>query len=109
MISGYKKDIVKPGDGKTIPKKGQKAIVHYTGKFTNGKTFDSSVGGEPFSFRVGMGEVIKAWDEGVATMSKGEKAVITASPSYAYGAAGYPGAIPPNSTLIFDVELLDIK
>lgn len=108
MKSGYKKDITKPGDGKTYPAKGDKARVHYTGKLTTGKVFDSSVGGDPFEFHVGMGEVIKAWDEGVATMSKGEKATITASPDYAYGSKGYPGAIPPNATLIFDVELLDI-
>ena len=106
--SGYKKDIIKPGDGKTFPVKGQKVQVHYTGKFTDGKQFDSSVGGDPFEFNVGMKGVIKAWDEGVATMSLGEKAMITAYPDYAYGSKGYPGAIPPNATLIFEVELLKI-
>lgn len=108
MQSGYKKDITKPGDGITIPKKGDRVQVHYTGKLTSGKQFDSSVGGDPFEFNVGMGEVIRAWDEGVATMSKGEKATITAYPNYAYGSKGYPGVIPPNATLIFDVELLNV-
>ncbi len=108
LATGFKKDVTKPGDGKTFPKKGELARVHYTGKLTNGKQFDSSVGGPPFEFHVGMGEVIKAWDKGVAAMSKGEKAIITAAADHAYGSKGYPGVIPPNATLIFEVELLDI-
>jgi FK506-binding protein 1 len=84
--------------------------VHYTGTLTNGNKFDSSRDrGSPFVFTIGVGQVIKAWDEGVATMSVGERANLTASPDYAYGARGFPPVIPPNSTLIFDVELISIN
>ncbi len=107
--TGFKKDIVKAGDGKTFPKKGQLARVHYTGKFPDGKVFDSSVGGAPFEFHVGKGEVIRAWDEGVAKMSVGEQAIITAPHEYAYGEAGAPPDIPPRATLIFEVNLLSLK
>ena len=108
MEKGYKKDIKKAGDGVTKPKKGDKVQVHYTGRLTNGSQFDSSVGGPPFEFHVGMKEVIRAWDEGVATMTVGEEALITAYPDFAYGAKGFPPVIPPNSTLLFDVKLLKI-
>ncbi|XP_030838869.1 peptidyl-prolyl cis-trans isomerase FKBP1A [Strongylocentrotus purpuratus] len=98
------------GDSSTYPKKGQTVSVHYTGTLTNGKKFDSSKDrGKPFQFKIGTGQVIKAWDEGVMKMSVGEKAKLTCSPDYAYGAAGVKGTIPPNATLIFDVELLGIK
>jgi len=100
---------IKAGDGKTFAKKGNKVIVHYTGKFPNGTVFDSSVGRDPFEFTLGAGEVINGWDLGVAKMSVGETAKITCPPSYAYGAAGAGGVIPPNATLIFDVEFLRIK
>ena len=105
----YTKKIIKPGDGKTKPKKGQTAIVHYTGKLTNGKQFDSSEGGDPFQFKVGAGEVIRAWDFGVAEMTLGEEAEITAQPEFAYGKQGYPPVIPPNSVLIFNIKLLNLK
>merc|ERR1739847_160021 len=94
------------GDGKTFPQKGQTVRVHYTGTLTNGNKFDSSRDrGDKFSFKIGMGQVIKGCDEGVAQMSVGERAELTCTPDYAYGAGGYPPVIPPNSTLVFDVEL----
>ena len=102
----FKREVIKPGKG-PCPKKGQRVRVHYTGKLTNGKVFDSSVSrGEPFVFRVGAGEVIRGWDEGVAQMSVGEKCILTCPPNYAYGPRGFPPVIPPNSTLLFEVELL---
>ena len=91
-------------------KKGQLAVVHYTGWFTHGGKFDSSVDrDEPFEFQIGAGQVIPGWDQGVALMRVGDKVKMTLPPELAYGAAGYPGAIPPNSTLIFEVELLALR
>jgi len=93
------------------PKDGDTVVVNYTGRFTNGKIFDTSVGPgkKPFSFALGRGQVIKGWDEGVATMHVGGKRKLVIPPDLAYGAGGYPGVIPPNSTLTFVVELLSIK
>ena len=102
-------DKITSGNG-PAPKKGQTVTVHYTGWFTNGGKFDSSVDRkEPFSFVLGAGQVIAGWDVGVATMKVGDKVKLTIPPELAYGRAGYPGAIPPNSTLIFEVELLGIE
>merc|ERR1719402_400982 len=89
---------------------GQKVSVHYTGTLTNGKKFDSSRDrGKPFEFTLGKGQVIKGWDEGVAQMSIGQRAKLTCSPDYAYGDRGFPGLIPANSVLVFDVELLGFQ
>ncbi|RVE62059.1 hypothetical protein OJAV_G00176890 [Oryzias javanicus] len=98
---------VRPGDGKTFPQKGHTVTVHYVGTLMNGKKFDSSRDrGEPFQFKLGAGEVIRGWDDGVAQMSVGQLAKLTCSPDFAYGSRGYPPIIPPNATLIFEVELL---
>ena len=97
------------GEGPVCPR-GATVKVHYTGKLTNGTVFDSSVTrGEPLEFMVGTGQVIRGWDEGITQLQKGQKAILTCPPDYAYGAGGYPGVIPPNATLIFDVELLSFN
>ncbi|XP_041656095.1 peptidyl-prolyl cis-trans isomerase FKBP1A-like [Cheilinus undulatus] len=98
------------GDGRTFPKKGQTCVVHYVGTFTDGRKFDSSRDrGTPFRFKVGKHEVIRGWEDGVAQMSVGQRAKLTCSPDFAYGAKGHPGIIPPNATLIFDVELIGLE
>ncbi len=92
------------------PKRGETVTVHYTGWLTDGTKFDSSVDrNDPFAFVLGTGQVIRGWDEGVAAMRVGDKARLTIPPELAYGKTGYPGAIPPNATLIFEVELLSIS
>src|SRR5262245_33402247 len=88
---------------------GKNVSVHYTGTLTNGSKFDSSLDrGEPFKFKLGAGQVIRGWDQGVAGMKVGGKRRLTIPPELAYGARGFPPVIPPNSTLIFEVELLDV-
>ena len=88
---------------------GRNVTVHYTGWFTDGGEFDSSVDrDEPFAFLLGRKQVIAGWDIGIATMKVGDKVRLTIPPDMAYGKAGYPGVIPPDSTLIFEVELLGV-
>ncbi len=98
-------------DGHGAPaQKGQMVKVHYTGTLENGTKFDSSRDrGEPIEFQLGAGQVIRGWDEGLAQLKVGDKAKLTIPPSLGYGARGAGGVIPPNATLIFDVELVDAR
>jgi peptidyl-prolyl cis-trans isomerase A (cyclophilin A) len=89
---------------------GKTVSVHYTGKFQDGRVFDSSVSrGEPITFPLGQGRVIKGWDEGIALMKVGGTAQLIIPPDLGYGERGAGGVIPPNATLVFDVELVDVK
>ncbi|MCA1574809.1 MAG: FKBP-type peptidyl-prolyl cis-trans isomerase [Acidobacteria bacterium] len=107
--SGLKYVDMVEGTGAT-PKKGQTVTVHYTGTLENGKKFDSSVDrDQPFEFRIGEGAVIKGWDEGLASMKVGGKRKLIIPPALGYGVRGSPPNIPPNSILLFDVELLGAK
>ncbi|KAE8022907.1 hypothetical protein FH972_008668 [Carpinus fangiana] len=105
--TGLKKKLVKEGEGWETPTTGDEVEVHYTGTLLDGTPFDSSRDrGIPFKFKLGQGQVIKGWDEGIKTMKKGEKAIFTIPSELAYGESGSPPTIPPNATLQFDVELL---
>ena len=108
--SGLKYTDLTVGNGAEA-KSGQTAVVHYTGWLTDGKKFDSSKDrGQPFSFPLGQGRVIKGWDEGVVGMKVGGRRELLVPPELGYGARGTPGGpIPPNATLKFEVELLDLK
>lgn len=107
--SGLKYIDIKVGTG-VSPQAGQTVVVNYTGWLTDGTKFDSSLDrGQPFSFVIGIGAVINGWDEGVATMKVGGQRRLIIPPALGYGASGYPGVIPGNAELIFDVELLQVE
>lgn len=115
---GVQKQVHQPGNGTDIPKKGDSVSIEYTGWLYDesaadkkGKQFDSSVGRGDLTTSIGVGRVIRGWDDSILgdasnePMSLGEKATLTITPDYGYGARGFPGHIPPNATLIFDVQL----
>jgi peptidylprolyl isomerase len=107
--SGMYYVITQEGDG-PVAQSGQTVVAHYTGKFTSGDVFDSSVErGQPFSFAVGQGQVIQGWDIAFSKFPVGTKATLILPYTLAYGEKGYPGAIPPFATLIFDIEVLGVK
>ncbi len=109
MASGLEYEIIKEGIGAS-PKRGQQVTVHYTGTLENGTKFDSSVDrGQPFTFTIGVGQVIKGWDEGVMAMKVGEKRRLIIPANLGYGARGAGRLIPPHATLIFEVELLKVS
>lgn len=104
-----KTEELKKGDG-AVATAGKMVTVHYTGWLTNGTKFDSSVDrNQPFTFKLGAGQVIQGWDKGVEGMKVGEKRKLTIPPELGYGAAGAGAVIPPNATLVFDVELLKVE
>lgn len=106
--SGLKYEDLNVGDG-TQAERGNRVSVHYTGWLTDGTKFDSSLDrGQPFQFRLGEGQVIRGWDEGVAGMRVGGKRKLTIPPNLGYGEGGAGAVIPPNATLVFEVELLSV-
>ncbi|KAJ5397739.1 hypothetical protein N7509_005852 [Penicillium cosmopolitanum] len=117
---GVEKQTLVPGNGVDFPKKGDNVALHYTGclydaskadNYFMGNKFDSShnPGRGPLATPIGVGRLIPGWDQGVPQMSLGEKAILTISPDFGYGSQGFPGLIPANSQLVFEVELLKIN
>ncbi|KPI43126.1 uncharacterized protein AB675_2172 [Cyphellophora attinorum] len=116
MATELKKEIIKEGNKTDKPQNGDTVTMEYTGwlfeegeEKNRGKQFDSSVGRGDFETKIGVGRVIQGWDQGVPTMTLGERAVLTIPGKMAYGDRGFPGLIPPNATLIFEVELKGIN
>ena len=110
VINGLDIETIKEGDRVTYPKHGQKVTCHYVLTLADGTKIDSSRDrGKPFTFNIGLGEVIAGWDEGVVEMSLGERARLTISPTLGYGVGGVPGHVPPDAVLLFDVELIKIE
>eukprot|EP00413_Alexandrium_margalefii_P014349 CAMPEP_0204528274 /NCGR_PEP_ID=MMETSP0661-20131031/9436_1 /ASSEMBLY_ACC=CAM_ASM_000606 /TAXON_ID=109239 /ORGANISM="Alexandrium margalefi, Strain AMGDE01CS-322" /LENGTH=133 /DNA_ID=CAMNT_0051534241 /DNA_START=62 /DNA_END=463 /DNA_ORIENTATION=- len=110
-LGGVTKDVLRAGDGVHFPRPGDTVTMHYTGTLTeSGEKFDSSYDrGQPFQTQIGVGQVIRGWDQGVPTMSLGEKAVLKMTSDFGYGSRGAGGVIPPNAGLTFEVELLKIN
>lgn len=104
-------EIVEPGDGKTKPTMGKWVQVHYEGFLEDGSRFDSSRkrSSEPIKLQLGKSEILKCWDDAIVNMTRGEKIRMTCPPESAYGSKGKPGSIPPNSTLVFVIELIDFE
>jgi len=108
LPSGLQYEDLKIGEGPEV-KTGQTVQMRYTGKFMDGKVFDSNVGKDPYPVTLGVSSVIKGWHEGIPGMRVGGKRKLTIPPELAYGKRGFPGAIPPDATLVFDVEVLSVK
>ncbi|KAE8151824.1 peptidyl-prolyl cis-trans isomerase [Aspergillus avenaceus] len=114
---GVTKETISPGNGVDFPRKGDQVALHYTGWLydpskpeNKGNKFDSSLDrGEPLATAIGVGRLIRGWDEGVLQLSLGEKARLIATGDYAYGPSGFPGLIPPNATLLFEVALVSVN
>ena len=104
-------ETIEAGTGERVVKAGDSVSVQYTGKLTDGTKFDSTAdhGGQPFSFKVGAGQVIQGWDQGLLGAKVGEKRTLTIPPNLGYGESGAAGVIPPNATLIFDIEVVSIQ
>src|SRR5436190_4934268 len=108
LENGLQYEDLKVGEGPEVTK-GQTVQMRYTGKFLDGKVFDSNVGKAPYPVTLGVSSVIKGWHEGIPGMKVGGKRRLTIPPALAYGKAGYAGVIPPDATLVFDVEVLSVK
>ncbi|KAH7106910.1 peptidyl-prolyl isomerase [Auriculariales sp. MPI-PUGE-AT-0066] len=107
LLSGVTVETLTPATARPTP---NTVNIHYVGTLIDGTKFDSSRDrGSPFMTQIGVGKVIKGWDEGVPQLSVGQKAILTCTPDFAYGARGFPPVIPPNSTLKFEVELMSIQ